>query len=675
MGTTSEAATATVPRTTGDERTTLDPWLGRASRALVTSAMVAFAAWTIGYQVALALGIRALPTLGVAIIASVAVLAVLLPGARLQPMGLPRRSEIPGGRAALGALGATAVAIPLALTGHRAYALLLAGLSGLIALVVMVRQPAENAERAPEPGPSASTTTSRWLWPTGWTAAIISAYGSTRIARTDGDDAYFLNLSSWVADRGFFPLNDTMISQNIFPPNGAHSPPTHSVEALIGTLARLTQVEAGSIAYLAVPPALTLLGVLALTWAVEESRIPTSPAAVVAAVGYLWTTGGTGYSFGSFFAVRLWQGKAMLLSLAVPLIIVLGSRLLRSGGWRNHVLFGAAVITAVGFSNTSAFLVPLLLGAMFVAGLALRRPMGSFRVLLWALYPVAGGVVSFLMAPESATDAQLSAEGFATERGPYVNPLVTVPGRDGILVATILAIGLGALGIANRTVRAVAAATIVVTAITLLPPARDVFADVGLGAVVWRLWWLIPVPLLLGGVVGAVAGRIPRHPALVAAPLAFALALVPLVGGRWVGAETDRTRIVSPTAWKVKPGALTTAQYVQQISRPGDTVLVPSSTSSALAALTVDVQPVSARVYYLPTYASAPEAHAGARGRLQHFVDRETPTDASSLVEELALLDVRTACLRSTRDGGIELLEEAGYSIVGTVRNLTCLQR
>lgn len=669
-----DAATGTEegqPRTAGS-------LLGLAGRGIVLTCFVAVAAWTLCYQVGLITGISALPTLAVSAVLTIALLAAVVPRALPHLPARTTSSSLPGGLASLGAVAATGTALTLAILELRASALLVGGLAASVALVTICRGTPrrKNAQLDEKELPIIdASSASRWLWPTGWVAGVASAYVSTRLARTDGDDAYFVNFSTWVADRGYFPLNDTMISQNEFPAGSAHSPPTHSVEALIGALARLSQIEAGSITYLVVTPTLTLIGVLILTWAIDEARIPTAPAALAAAVGYLWTTGATGYSFGSFFAVRMWQGKAMLVSLAVPLILILGSKLLREGTWRHHLLFGCAVVAAVGFSNTSAFLVPLLLGAVFVAGVALRRFAGAVRVLAWALYPAACGAVSYVAAPTGATTASRIAAGFATTSAPPANPLETVPGENGILVATVLAIGLGSLGIRSRTIRAIVAGSVVVTAISLLPPVRDVLETFGLRSVVWRLWWLLPVPLLIGGLVGAATGRVQRLRMLVAWPLAVALALLPLVGGRWVGAETSKTRVVPSTSWKVPRGAFAEAQYTVQISSPGDMVLMPSAASSVLAALTVEVQPVSARVYYLSNYASDPAADAGARRELQLFIDKRTPKDVRSLDDELELLDVRTVCVRSTREGALKLLQGAGYATVGVVKNLTCLRR
>jgi hypothetical protein len=661
-----------------------DLFLGRVTRSLVALSLLVFAAWTLAYQVALALGVTVLPTVLVSVVVSVLVVLLAL---RLEtPAGGSWSPSLPRTVPTLAATAVTGVALVLALLEQRALALLLGGVSGLVALVVIARR----ADRTATPDRDlaggdgetpAAAASAPWratgLWVTAWLGGLLSAYGSTRIARANSDDAYFVNLSSWVADRGSFPLNDTMISQDVFPANSAHSPPTHSVEALIGAVARLSGIEAGSITYLAVTPAVTLLGVLVLAWAVERARIPVPAIALLGALGYLWTTGGSGYSFGSFFAVRMWQGKAMLVSLAVPLLFILGAAVIRYGGARAHLLLGAAVIASVGLSNTSSFLTPVVLAAVAAGALALRQPGRAVGVALWSLYPLASGVVAKIMVPPQPSAAELAAEGFSTTPSTIVDPLATVPAQYGILAVTVVAIGLGALGMGNRILRATMAGAMVLTAVMLLPPVIDVLASVGLRSVTWRMWWVLPVPLLAAGVVGVVAGRVRRWTVPVALATALAVALVPLVSGRWVGAESPKTRIVSSTAWKVSPISLARAQYAQAISEPGDTVLLPADASQVLASLTVEMQPVSTRVRFLPTYAGTPEAHAGDRRVLQRFANRRsaTPDDPRSLDDELDRLSVDTACVRKSREDAVMLLEGAGFTPVGSVRGLICLRR
>ena len=89
-------------------------------------------------------------------------------------------------------------------------------------------------------------------------------------------------------------------------------------------------------------------------------------------------------------------------------------------------------------------------------------------------------------------------------------------------------------------------------------------------------------------------------------------------------------------------------------------MLAPWDTSRVLAALTVDVQPVSARRFYLPAYAGTPEAHAGEREVLQEFADERTPS-TNTIGEPLDAVGVDTACVGSSRGGAVELLEANGF--------------
>ncbi len=667
--------------------------LGRLGPALVTGGLVLFASWTVAYQVALLADLPAVPTLLAALVVGAVVLAVLH---RFDGRTRAHVVPLPGPRAALVVLGLTVVATGLSLSGYRALALALAVAGAAGALVDTLRRsasprgdgsgPADPADAAGAPGAADAAVAgeeaggSPLLWVVGWAAALVSGALASVIVRTDGDDAYFVNLSTWVAERGRFPLRDTMISQDQFPALSSHSPPIHSVEGLIGAVARVLDIEAGTVAYVLVPPVATVLGVLVLTWLVEQARIPAAPAALLAGVGFLWTTGGTGYSFGSFFAVRIWQGKAMLVALVLPLVLLLGARLLRRGGVRHHVLFAAAVIAALGMSNTATFVVPVMIAGLVVAALALREHRGALRVAVWVWVPLLAGVVTVLLTPPSPTRAQRAAEGFETVGGGEgvvgAGPLGTVPGHHGVLVVTVLAIGVGLLGLRELTLRTATLGMLLAGGISLLPPVRGLFEAAGLGSVLWRMWWVIPVPLLVAGVVGAVAGRVPapRARVLVAVATATVVALVPLVGGRWVGSELNGARIAHPLTWKVPRGALTEARFVESVSEPGDIVLVPWDTSRALAALTVDVQPVAARRAYLPAYAIDPAAEAGSRQALQEFVDERTP-ETDTIGDDLDAVGVDTACVGASRGKAVDLLEANGFQQVGTVGTLVCLRR
>ena len=59
--------------------------------------------------------------------------------------------------------------------------------------------------------------------------------------RPDADDTQYVHLSTWIAERGEFPLRDTLFSDEVFP--AIIYPPISSFEALVGALAGIGASE------------------------------------------------------------------------------------------------------------------------------------------------------------------------------------------------------------------------------------------------------------------------------------------------------------------------------------------------------------------------------------------------------------------------------------------------
>jgi hypothetical protein len=206
----------------------------------------------------------------------------------------------------------------------------------------------------------------------------------------------------------------------------------------------------------------------------------------------------------------------------------------------------------------------------------------------------------------------------------------------------------------------------------------------GVGSVIWRMWWTVPVPLLVAGVVGLVADVV-RRPSRVTGALgrlapavpvaaALAVALVPLVGGKWIWSTANGTRWVSPLSWKVPVGAEVEARGALEVSKDGDVVLVPWDAARVLAGMSVDVHPVSARAIYLPAYAGIPGAKVDERTELQRFADSRTPP-AQTLRPLVETLSVDTACVSDQRGKAVDALEEIGFEVVSEPGDLVCLRR
>ena len=672
--------------------TRLSGGLERFTVGLLVVTVVGFGVWTLAYQLALVVGLPATPTLLLALVVAAAVSWLVLPEA----VGGGTR-ERPSRAAAGQAVVALALGVVCAVLGgagnQRGWMMVLLVVAGAAWVVLAarrrLRRPADDGARpderarpattgSPVPArsvPGAAEPARGALWLTAWVWALVCAVVAMRYARPDGDDAYFVNLSQWVADRGTFPLKDTMLGDQVFPALSSHSPPIHSFEGLLGALGHVTGLSAGVVTYLVATPLLTVLCVLAMAWLVSLSRIRFAPLALSAAVLFMLASGEASASQGNFFALRMWQGKAALASLFLPLLVAVAVAYVARGGRRRQLVVALAVVCTVGASNTAVFLVPVL-----VAGLALgawlhagtRRALG---VAVTLVYPLLCGVAVKLAGPSGT--AAPDPEAAATWVLP---PLQGVIGQHGFFVVSIVAIAAGWAGLRSAASRAVLVSVVLATSIAMLPPVTDALvAAASLRAVVWRVWWVVPVPLLVAGLVGTFAELAHRRVPKVLVPLTalaatVAVVLVPFYGGRWIWSPVNMTYPVSPMAWKVPPHAEGEAKAALRVSHDGDTVLAPWDSSRVLAALSVDVHPVSARAIYLGAYAGTPSAHVEQRIELQRFADGRT-LSAASLRPLVDVLSVDTACVSATRAKAVKVLEDIGFHVAVEEGRLVCLRR
>ncbi|UCF81774.1 MAG: hypothetical protein JSV08_05005 [Acidobacteriota bacterium] len=104
-------------------------------------------------------------------------------------------------------------------------------------------------------------------------------------------------------------------------------------------------------------------------------------AGVIAILAYLAMDGETHRTFGNFAFVRIWQGKALLMSVFVPLFAAFSLDWFhRSSPYNWFKLFVLGMLAA-GLTSTAVFLVPLLslvlaLGYVCAAGVSLRTIKG-----------------------------------------------------------------------------------------------------------------------------------------------------------------------------------------------------------------------------------------------------------------------------------------------------------
>ncbi|MFI0481104.1 DUF6077 domain-containing protein [Actinomadura sp. 9N215] len=524
--------------------------------------------------------------------------------------------------------------------------------------------------RSPDEDPAEASPAdeTRWGTPLALLTGAGFAIASLFIVNTDGDDAYFVSRSVATATIGEIPLKDV-----IFTPGTADEisgePPVASIEVLAGAAARVLGVHAASFVWYLLLPAVTFVAVWAL-WRLVRAWAPRRATLcfAVAAVYLLWSGMG-GASLGSFHLLRMWQGKAVLVSALVPLLFVYLTRWAERRSRGDLALLAAAGVAAVGLTSSAVFVVPLIVGAAAVALIAAGRVRTGVVACAAAVYPIGTALAVKLLYGETSV----------------VGRVHDAPGsyRWVLLHAALGVIGGCAVWLspwtARRGVPAVIATGVAATlAVLIVPGVLEAAADAsGAGQVLWRTMWAVPAPALIGllAAVRIPAGRWPEPAGAAAAGVpAAALAVAMVAGGTPVWSESNGSFVASRPAWKVPADTVGTAREVVALAGRNGLVLMPGGVMRVVPLLTVRTQAVNPNGHYLKLL-PVPERFIRDRKVLSAAVRpaRGGKPAAAEVAAALARTKVDVACA-NRRDGrGLALLRSAGYEGDRPVGRLVCL--
>lgn len=560
-------------------------------------------------------------------------------------------------------IAALLLAVHIAWTAVAAFWLVAAG-AGTYWAVLRIRQPSQPTQpRQPSPstqpvppadGDTESAKSSGALVALAWATAL--AVLSTFTLWPNPDDLYYVNLSQWVVEHGTFPLRDTIFSDLVFPMSSW--PPMASYDAMVGALARLGGLQAGTVAYIVVPPVATFLSVLALWRLLRAWRVKAVGMALSLALIFLLLDGGSGYAApGNLFLIRIWQGKVILLCLMVPILLVYALRYVERptrvrAGW----LFAGGV-ASVGLSTTAMFLVPLLaLGG--AAPLLLRRPRQALLgFVAMAAYPLATGAVTIAVHGRSAdlfgTRAlyRFSPSWFGHEIF-----------RDGPLaLIAVAAVLVGALLVPHPAARVTTGVCALITGVTFVPRVTHLSFDlVGLGPTLWRVSWIVSIAALVGVLGAWLSARMTRRSLRLGSP--FALVAVFAVFGMPIWSGGNGVSLELPPHWQRGSQSVDSAQLAIAAVRPGDVILAPEELAVTIDVITTRVKTVAPRDYFMDYLKDDPSFHYEARQRLVDFANLvigrvETPAVARALT----LLDVDEVCLPVGSHDRFRFLKAQGY--------------
>ncbi len=512
-------------------------------------------------------------------------------------------------------------------------------------------------------------------WGSGVGAALAWAGGLAVLSMftrwPNPDDLYYVNLSQWVAERGTFPVRDTIFSDLAFPMSSW--PPVASFDALVGVAARLAGVPAASVAYLVVPPVATFLSVLALWRLLRAWRVPAVALALSLALVFLLYDGGPGYAApGNLFLIRLWQGKVVLLCLLVPTLLVHALHHVERPTRARALWLLAGGTAAVGLSTTAMFLVPLV-AAAGAAPLLLRRRPGRALVGFAAMagYPLAAGVLTLAVGGRSADDFD-SRRRFRFDPAWFGHEIF----RDGpIALVGVAAVLGGALLVRHRAAAVTTGLLALVTGVTFVPGVtRLSYELVGLGPTLWRVSWVASVAALVGVLGARLATSSERRLVRLGAPAALVAVLV--VTGLPIFSRGNGVSLDATPQWKRGPESVATAEAVLATARPGDVVLAPEDVAITIAVLTTRVKTVAPRDYFMDYLREDPAFRYDDRLALVDFANGEPAAGPSpALAGALTALDVDHVCLPAELASRVAFVQEQGYRTTSFAAGDVCLTR
>jgi hypothetical protein len=459
---------------------------------------------------------------------------------------------------------------------------------------------------------------------------VAAAVCVTLVAsRPDADDAFYRSVSATLLR---FPQQPVLVHDTLYrlpdSPILLQFYRLSSYDVLVAALARITGADHLVVAYLVLPSLFAAFCVLG--WAYLLRRIVPArwPWVLLILLGCVLALGEMHRAYGNFAFVRLFQGKAILVTGMVPVIAGSALRFARHGGTRHWLLLFAAQIAALGVSASALFVAPAA-AALGLAGGWSTNAASSRRFVVGMLASIYVFGAGWAMAS-------------VTHGGQALVSSSPMPGMQQILDDTwgwwstrlLLVALLAAWAFVVNPVRAryLSAGAFFFLLVVLNPYTVRVVADHFVGVrTYWRLTWALPLPfflaVLLDGVIERAWGM--RSKVLAACACAALAGLAIAFGWCFGTLRSANAVTLGVPAIKVDPVGYHVAARIAQDVPERDVVLAPEAVSIWLTSFVVHPQLLGVRGLYLTR--AFPPQDAVRRSLLMRYVAGEyRPPDAAT---------------------------------------------
>jgi Family of unknown function (DUF6077) len=432
--------------------------------------------------------------------------------------------------------------------------------------------------------------------------SALVVFGAILVAithRPDPDDAQYLNFVVTAMDFPFDPIYaNSGLWQDRSAPMELPIYRLHAYELLVATVSDVFDVEHKMIYYIVMPPMFGALAVL-VHWRLAQHLVPQyAMATVVVWLVLILALGQSHREFGNFAFVRLFQGKAVLVTVIIPLCLLLGLRFAELPDWRRALSLFVAVIASLGMSSSALVATPFVVAAAVAGGL-IGVPRASSRLIIF------GGIASLavLVAVGTRLLRTMNADGHVPYQGAALGAdvgLSTVLG-EGVLGAIILALfPLAPLFVQNAERRRLYAITTMFLVVFVLNPWTAPLLSENLdSALLWRLFWSVPfllsASISLAALTVLVTVRLPWAARPAVLPIVLCSVLL-FSSGLSISPDNDVS--IGFPRYKVPPVSHELAQEIVRDAPPRSTIYAPIEIAKLITTFRMHPYPLLVRIEY-----------------------------------------------------------------------------
>jgi len=209
-------------------------------------------------------------------------------------------------------------------------------------------------------------------------AAALASAIALGVVRPDADDAYYLPRALFYLDNPHFPLStvvrglaNTGVTYHAFVTSCSQP-----LEFFVASWAYWLNLSFITVYHVLVPFA-AAVGIVLAWFLCLRCFVASETASAVGALALiiaLICLGETHHSYGNFSLARIWQGKVIFFSLALPIFCAYSIKFLSTGNLRSWLMLSALAMASSGLVLSSLFILPFLALSLFVGWILVTRP-------------------------------------------------------------------------------------------------------------------------------------------------------------------------------------------------------------------------------------------------------------------------------------------------------------